>query len=79
MVTLRAHAKKQAVLYSLMSVVVLPVAFLFFVVPGFIWLWVLWKSWTSVDQFPTPEAIRASVDGLSFAIPVVASSIYASP
>jgi len=72
MFTLRAHAKKQAVLYSLMSIVVLPVAFLLFVVPGFIWLWVLWKSWTSVDQFPTPEAIRESVNGLSSALPAVA-------
>lgn len=33
MFTLRAHARKQAVLYSLMSIVLLPVAFLLFVVP----------------------------------------------
>ena len=64
MVALRAHARKQAVLLSLMSIVVLPVAFLLFVAPGFIWLWVLWKSWSSIDEFPTREEIRESVAAL---------------
>lgn len=69
MFALRAHARKQAVLYSLMSIVVLPVAFLLFVAPGFVWLWVLWKSWSSVNEFPTPEEIRESVAALGSAAP----------
>lgn len=67
--TLRDHARKQAVLYSLMSIVVLPVAFLLFVVPGFVWLWVRWKLWSSVGEFPTPAEIRESGTALSTVAP----------
>jgi hypothetical protein len=74
MFTLRAHATKQAVLYSLMSVVLLPVEFLLFVLPGFIWLWVLWRSWTSIGQFPTLEEIRESVAALDSKTPAMASA-----
>lgn len=74
MFALRAHATKQAVLYSLMSVVLLPVGFLLFVLPGFMWLWVLWKSWVSVSEFPTPEEIRESVAALDSKTPAMASA-----
>ena len=46
---------------------VLPVAFLLFVAPGFVWLWVLWKWWSSISEYPTSEEIRESVAALSSA------------
>lgn len=57
MFALRTHARTQAVLYSLMSAFVLQVAFMPFVAPGFLWLWVLWRSSSSVGEFPTPGEI----------------------
>jgi hypothetical protein len=67
MFTLKAHARKQAVLYSFLSVVLVPVGLLLFVVPGLLWLWVLWKAWSAIDTFPGPDEIRASVESLSAA------------
>jgi hypothetical protein len=65
MFTLRSHARKQAMLYSILSIVLVPVGLLMFVLPGLLWLWVLWKSWTSVDAFPEAGEIREAVASLS--------------
>lgn len=67
MFTLKAHARKQAVLYSFLSVVLVPVGLLLFIVPGLLWLLVLWKAWSAVETFPAPDEIRASVESLSAA------------
>lgn len=67
MFTLKAHARKQAVLYSFLSVVLVPMGLLLFVVPGLLWLYVLWKAWSAIDAFPTPDEIRASVASLAAA------------
>lgn len=67
MSTLKAHARKQAVLYSFLSIVLVPLGLLLFVVPGLLWLWVLWKAWSAIDTFPASDEIRASVESLSAA------------
>lgn len=64
MFLLRSHARKQAILYSVMSLVLVPLGLVFFVLPGVVWSWVVWKSWASIEEFPEPEEIRASVESL---------------
>lgn len=65
MFSLKSHARKQAVLYSILSIVLIPLGLALFVVPGLLWSWVVWKSWASVDEFPEPEEIQQSVVSLS--------------
>lgn len=65
MFKLREHATKQTIWLSLTAIVWLPFAFLLFVAPGFIGLWVLWKSWSSIKDLPTADEIRASVQSLA--------------
>lgn len=65
MFLLKPHARKQALLYSGMSIVLVPAGLILFVVPGLLWLWILWKAWSAIDTFPAPDEIRASVASLA--------------
>jgi hypothetical protein len=64
MSSIRAQAVKQALLLSITAIVWLPVAFLLFVVPGVVGLWLLWKSWASVARLPTAEDVRQAIAAL---------------
>lgn len=64
MYKLRDHATKSALLLSLSGIVVIPIGLAFFVVPGLLYIQVLWKSWTSIKFFPPGEEIRQAVERL---------------
>lgn len=63
--SIRSAARKQAIVLSITSIVWLPVAFLLFVLPGFVGLWVLWKSWAAVGAMPTEAEVREAIARLA--------------
>ena len=64
MFELRQHAVNQAFLFSFLGIFLIPIGLAFFVVPGLLYIRALWKAWSSIGLFPTPEELRARVEAL---------------
>lgn len=62
--TLRHNAKTQALLYTLLGIVVVPVGLALFLVPGLLYIRAIWKAWSSIEQFPSTEEMRSAVSAL---------------